>query len=123
MEQYKLGAMESRFADLIWENAPLSSGELVRICEKELEWKKSTTYTMLRRLCQRGIFQMENSRITVLMSREEFMGKRSRSFIAETFGGSLPAFLVAFTGGRKLSQQDADLLQKLIDESRKEEKQ
>ncbi len=123
MDDLILGTMETRLAELIWVNAPLTTADLVRLCGEEFDWKRTTTYTMLKRLCQRGIFQMENSRITVLMSREEFMGKRSRSFIAETFGGSLPAFLAAFTGGKKLSQQEADLLQKLIDESRKEEKQ
>ena len=114
MEQYKLGAMESRFADLIWENAPLSSGELVRICEKELEWKKSTTYTMLRRLCQRGIFQNEGGLVRPLMSREDFQAQQSRLFVQETFEGSLPAFVTAFTRQKNLSEKDIAFLEALI---------
>ena len=115
MEQYKLGAMESRFADLIWENAPLSSGELVRICEKELEWKKSTTYTMLRRLCQRGIFQNEGGLVRPLMSREDFQAQQSRLFVQETFEGSLPAFLAAFTTRKSLTPQEIAQLREMID--------
>ena len=118
MEQYKLGAMESRFADLIWENAPLSSGELVRICEKELEWKKSTTYTVLRRLSDRGLFRNENGTVTVSVSREEFYTRQSRAYVAEAFGGSLPRFLAAFTSREKLSDSEAAELQALIDRSR-----
>ena len=97
MEDYKLGAMETRFAELIWCHAPVSSGELVKICQKELEWKKSTTYTMLRRLCQRGIFQNQDGMVSALLSREEFHALKSEKFIADTFQGSLPAFLAAFT--------------------------
>jgi predicted transcriptional regulator len=82
----KLGMMEMRFAELIWENAPIGSGELVKLCEKELCWKKSTTYTMLRRLCQRGLFQNENSVVTALITREEFDAKETMEFMEEKFG-------------------------------------
>ncbi len=83
MEDYKLGVMETRFAELIWTNEPVSSGDLVKLCEKELSWKKSTTYTMLRRLCERGIFQNENGTVSSLMSKSEFHALQSEKFIEE----------------------------------------
>lgn len=92
MEERKLGMVESRFADLIWENEPLTSGELVKLCERELHWKKSTTYTVLKKLCQRGIFQNEGGRVTSLLSKQEFYAAQSQQFVEETFQGSLPAF-------------------------------
>lgn len=92
MSDYKLGAMELRFADLIWANEPISSGELVKLCARELEWKKSTTYTMLKRLCNRGIFQNTHSVVTALLSKQELLALQSEAFVAETFDGSLPRF-------------------------------
>lgn len=115
----KLGAMEMRFAELIWENEPINSGELVKLCEKELSWKKSTTYTMLRRLCQRGIFQNEDSIVSAVMTREEFDARESTDFVEEKFNGSLPHFLAAFTSRKKLSDEEIDALQKLINDSRR----
>ena len=115
----KLGAMEMRFAELIWANAPVSSGELVKLCEKELDWKKSTTYTMLRRLCQRGIFQNKGSLVTALMTRAEFDSRETADFVEEKFNGSLPRFLAAFTAQKKLSDAEIEALQKLIDDSRR----
>lgn len=114
MEDYKLGAMETRFAELIWANAPISSGELVKLCQKELEWKKSTTYTMLRRLCQRGIFQNREGLVSPLLSQAEFHGLQSEKFVEETFQGSLPAFLTAFTRRKKLTDQEIQALEELI---------
>lgn len=119
MEEYKLGIMEMRFAQLIWDNEPVSSGELVKRCEKEFEWKKSTTYTMLRRLCQRGIFQNEDGTVTALMSRQEFDALQSEKFVEEKFSGSLPRFLAAFTMHNKLSDRDIKELTRLIEESRR----
>lgn len=121
MHELNLGAMETRLAELIWEKAPLTTAQLVQLCAREFAWKRTTTYTMLKRLCQRDLFRMENSLVTVVTTREEFQSKRSRNFIVEAFGGSLPAFLAAFTGGKKLSRQEAEQLQKLIDDSRREE--
>ena len=118
MEDYRLGEVERRFADLIWANAPLPSGELVRLCQGELGWKKSTTYTMLRRLCQRGIFQNQNGAVTALLSDQEFHGLQSEKFVEETFDGSLPQFLAAFTARKKLTAREIEALQRLIDESR-----
>jgi BlaI family penicillinase repressor len=120
MVDYKLGAMETRFAELIWNNEPVSSGELVKLCEKELGWKKSTTYTMLRRLCERGIFQNRNGTVSALMSRNEFSSLQSEKFVEENFAGSLPKFLAAFTLRKKLTRKEIDELQKLIDEKRGE---
>lgn len=114
MEQYKLGEMEQKFADLIWEHEPVSSGELVALCAEELNWKKSTTYTMLRRLCDRQIFQNQNGAVTSLMSKEDFHAGQGEEFIRETFGGSLPMFLTAFTRRHKLSRKEIDELQNLI---------
>lgn len=119
MEEYKLGIMEMRFAQLIWKREPVSSGELVKLCEAQFEWKKSTTYTMLRRLCQRGIFCNEDGMVTSLMSREEFDALQSEKFVEEKFSGSLPRFLAAFTRRNKLSDKDIDELVRLIDESRR----
>lgn len=118
MIDYKLGAMETRFADLIWDHAPVSSGELVKICEKEFEWKKSTTYTMLRRLCQRNIFQNNHGIVTVILSRQEFHALQSEMFIEETFDGSLPQFLAAFATRKRLSDKEIDELEKLIRKNR-----
>lgn len=119
MPEYKLGEIEMRFANLIWSHEPVPSGELVKLAEKELKWKKSTTYTILRRLCIRELFQNNNGTVTSLVSRQEFDAKKSEKFIDETFGGSLPKFLTAFASRKHLSDQEIDELQKLIDESRR----
>lgn len=119
MEDLKLGAVESRFADIIWRNEPLSSAELVRLAERELNWKKSTTYTVLKRLGQRGIFQNRSGTVTSLISRDAFYAAQSEQFVEETFSGSLPAFLTAFTTRKKLSEEELDQLQKLIDQIRR----
>lgn len=118
MEDYKLGAMETKFAELIWDNEPIASGELVKLCEKELSWKKSTTYTMLRRLCERKIFQNQNGLVCSIITKQEFQGLQSETFVKETFNGSLPHFLAAFTTRRKLSENEIDELQRLINQNK-----
>lgn len=118
MSEYKLGVIESRFADLIWQNEPLTSNELVKLAERELNWKKSTTYTVLKRLCERSMFQNQNGTVTSLVSKQEFYALQSEKFVEDTFSGSLPAFLAAFTTRKKLSEEEIDQLQKLIDQSR-----
>jgi len=118
LQNYKLGAMETKFAELIWDNEPISSGELVKLCEKELSWKKSTTYTMLRRLCMRKIFKNNNGVVSSVITRQEFQALQSEQFVKETFNGSLPQFLAAFTLRKKLSEKEINELQKLIDENR-----
>ncbi len=114
MEDLKLGIVEEQFADIIWNNEPLQSGALVKICEKELCWKKSTTYTVLRKLCDRGIFKNENGTVSSLISKQEFHSIQSEKFVDETFKGSLPAFLAAFTKRKALSTEDINEIQTLI---------
>lgn len=115
MEDYRLGVVESRFADLIWANEPLPSRALVELCQKELNWKKSTTYTVLRKLCERGIFQNAEGLVTSRISREEFYALQAEKVVAETFSGSLPAFFAAFTKRRELSQQELAEIRRMID--------
>ena len=115
MEERKLGPVELRFAELIWENAPISSGELVKLCARELEWKKSTTYTVLKKLCEQGLFQNQGGTVTVLVSRQDYQARQSKQFVADTFSGSLPAFLAAVAQGAPLSQKDIADIRALID--------
>lgn len=115
MENMSLGVVESHFADIIWQNEPLPSGELVKICEKELKWKKPTTYTVLRKLCERGIFKNENGLVSSLISKEDFHAAQSEKFVEETFDGSLPAFIAAFTKRKNLSQKEIDEIRRMID--------
>ena len=114
MEERKLGPVEFRFAELIWENAPISSGELVKLCARELEWKKSTTYTVIKRLTGRGVVQTEGAVVTALVSRDQVQRAESRAFVERNFSGSLPGFLNAFVGGRGLSAEEADELRRMI---------
>lgn len=119
MADYHLGEVESRFAELIWEQEPLSSRFLAELAAEKLSWKRTTTYTVLKRLCDRGLFQNREGVVTSLVSREEFYTKRSQQFVADTFQGSLPAFLAAFGNGKKLSDGELDELQKIIDGMRR----
>ncbi len=120
MREYRLAEAEARFADLVWANEPIGSTELVKQCEKELGWKKSTTYTVLKKLCVRGIFCNENAIVTAKLSREEFYGGRSRQFVEEEFGGSLPKFLTAFIGKKKLTDAQVEEMKALIESYREE---
>ncbi len=115
-KEYRLAETEARFAELIWQREPILSPELVKLCEKEFTWKKSTTYTVLKKLCDRGIFQNEKAEVTSLISREEFYGYKSRQFVEDSFGGSIPRFLTAFMGGKKLTKKQADEIKQLIEE-------
>ena len=115
MDGYKLGVVETHFAELIWQHEPLTSGELVKLCEQELNWKKSTTYTVLRRLCQKEIFTSENGTVTSLLSRQMFQARQSEEIIEESFAGSLPAFVAAFTSRKKLSTKEIKELKKIIE--------
>lgn len=118
--EYKLGEIEMKFADLIWDKEPLSSGELAKLSEKALNWKKSTTYTILRRICDRGLFRNENGIVTSCVSKSEFLSKQSEQFVEDTFQGSLPRFLAAFTADRKLSDKDVEELKRIIEENGRE---
>ena len=118
MKDMKLGAIETHFAQIIWENEPLTTNQLIKLCAQELEWKRTTTYTVLKKLCEKGIFKTENSMVTALISKAEFEGMQSEQFVEETFKGSLPAFLTAFNSRKKLSDAEIDEIQKLIDRMR-----
>lgn len=118
MSEVKLGAIESKFADIIWSNEPLRPKELEVLAEAELGWKRTTTLTILKRLCERGIFQNKERIITSLISREEFYALQSEKFVNDTFEGSLPAFLAAFGSRKKLSQEEVEELKKVIDKMR-----
>lgn len=111
----KLGVVESKFADIIWANEPLHSRELVKLCEKELNWKKPTTYTVLRKLCEREIFQNVDGMVSSRISRKDYYAMQSEQFVQETFEGSLPAFLAAFTTRKALSAQEINQIRAMID--------
>ena len=115
MDDLKLGAVESKFADIIWTHEPLSSGELVKICSKELEWKKSTTYTVLKKLCDRGIFQNKQGTVSSLISSAELAAMQSEQFVEENFDGSLPAFIAAFTARKSLTKEEVEEISRMID--------
>ena len=115
MSDYKLGAVESRFADIVWARAPITSGELVKICAVELGWKRTTTYTVLKKLSERGFFKLEDGVVTALISREEHYAEQSEMFVSEIFGGSLPAFFAAFTKRKPISREELEELRRMID--------
>lgn len=114
MEEYKLGIVESRFADIIWSHEPLPSRELVALCQQQLNWKKPTTYTVLRKLCERGIFKNEDGLVSSVLSRQEFYALQSEKFVEDTFNGSLPAFLAAFTARKNLTAEEVATIRSLI---------
>lgn len=115
MNDYTLGAVEQRFAGIIWANAPLSSRRLVELAQQELGWKRSTTYTVLRRLSQRGLFANEGGEVRALICRDEFFALQSRQYVQQNFGGSLPQFLAAFAGRQKLSEAEIEALRRVIE--------
>ena len=115
MEDYRLGVVESKFADIIWAHAPLPSRDLVVLCQQELNWKKPTTYTVLRKLCDRGIFRNEDGLVSPVLSREEFYSLQSEKYVADSFHGSLPAFVAAFTQRKSLTREEIDQIHRQID--------
>ena len=121
METYKLGEMEEKLADLIWKHAPMRSGELVRLCAEVFSWKRTTTYTMLKRLCERGLFANENGIVVAHMSREEFRGGRGEQFLKDNFEGSLPLFVASFVRRKKLKEEEIRMLKDLIDSYEEEQ--
>lgn len=121
MSDIELGAIQAQFAEIVWENEPIGSGELVKICEEKFNWKKSTTYTVLRKLCEKGLFQNADGVVTSILSRQDFYSAKSEQFVENTFKGSLPAFMAAFTSRKKLSEKEVDEIQMMIDEIRKGE--
>lgn len=121
MNEMTLGTVEARFAELVWANAPIPSGELVKLCERELHWKKPTTYTVLRKLCGKGLFRNDGGTVSVVMSRDEFYAAQSERFVSDTWGGSLPAFVAAFLSRKGLSERDAAEIHRMIEDYRAKE--
>lgn len=118
MEEIKLSPLEGQFAEIIWSNEPLTTKQLVDLCAAAFEWKRTTTYTMLKRLSEKGLFKMENRIVSAVLSKSEFDAMQSEKFVEDTFNGSLPAFLVAFGSRKKLSDEEINELQKVIDSMR-----
>lgn len=118
MADIRMGPAETQFAEIIWSNEPITSGALSKKAEEALNWKKTTSFTVLKRLCERGIFQNQNGTVTSLISKEEFFARHSEQYVRETFGGSLPAFLAAFGTGKKLSDREIDEMKALIEKMR-----
>ena len=117
----EIGEVQERFANLVWDHEPIPSGQLVKLCEQELNWKKPTTYTVLRKLCEKGLFRNEDGLGSAVLTREQFASRRSEQFVDNAFHGSLPAFVAAFTAQKGLSAQEAEEIQQMIDKFRKEE--
>ena len=116
MAEYRLGEIEMKFAELIWGNEPIPSGELAALCLKELNWKRTTTYTVLKRLCDKGIFENRKGVVTSLVSKQLFQAKQSEEFVDGVFAGSLPDFVAAFVSQKKLSREEIDELKRIIEE-------
>ena len=115
MKEIRLGVVEAQFADIVWERAPMTTKELVSACQQVLNWKRTTTYTVLKKLCEKGIFKMEDSTVTVCISKDSFCAMQTEQFVSENFGGSLPAFVAAFTSRKKLSQEEMAEIRRMID--------
>ena len=116
MAEIQLGVIEARFADMIWEREPVRSSELVKLAAEVFQWKRTTTHTVLRRLCDKGLFENNKGTVTCLITRQQFYSRQSRKFVEDSFGGSIPRFLAAFMGGKKLTAQEAEEIKKLIDD-------
>ena len=114
----EFGEVQMKFAELIWEKEPVGSGDLVKLCAERFGWKKSTTYTVLKKLCDKGLFQNVDGVVSSLVSKEDFYTRKSEEFVEEAFGGSLPAFLAAFTSHQKLSRKEIEQIRKIIDEAK-----
>ena len=110
-----LGLVEGKFCDLVWANAPVTTAQLIKLCEKELNWKRTTTYTVLKHMINRGLFENDNKTVRVLITRDEFYADQSREYVSKQFEGSLPKFIAAFTSKSKLSREEAEELKRMID--------
>ena len=119
MNSIELASVQERFADIVWANEPIASGDLVKVCERELNWKKPTTYTVLRKLCEKGLLQNVDGIVSSLVSKEDFYSAKSEQIVEDSYEGSLPAFIAAFTSRKKLSKKEVDEIQKMIDEFKK----
>ncbi len=115
--EIQLGVIEARYADMIWKHEPVTSSELVKMTAAEFNWKRTTAHNVLRRLIDKGLFRNENGLVTAVISREEFYSRQSRQYVEDTFAGSLPAFIAAFTQNRKLTQAEAEEIRRMIDQA------
>lgn len=115
MTEIQLGVIEARYADMIWEHEPVSSSELVKMTAVEFNWKRTTAHNVLRRLIDKGLFKNENGLVTAVISREEFYSRQSKKYVQDTFAGSLPAFIAAFTQDNRLTAEEAEAIHKMID--------
>ena len=120
MEYKRLCESDYRLMSVIWDNEPVTSTALVALCREELGWKKSTTYTMLKKLGEKNLVQNESAVVTALIPREAVQAAESKTFVEQTFGGSLPGFLVSFLGGKTISEEEAAELKELIDRHRED---
>ena len=120
MEEIRLCDSEYRFLQVVWAAAPVPSGQLAELCRQQLGWKKSTVYTVLKKMCEKGLLQNENALVTVLVPRERVTAAEAEQFVDRTFGGSLPGFLAAFMSGKKLTAREAEEVKRLIDRYREE---
>ncbi|MCM1468548.1 MAG: BlaI/MecI/CopY family transcriptional regulator [Alistipes sp.] len=118
MEYLKLCDSDYRFMQLVWEHAPVGSGELVKLCGEHLGWKKSTTYTVIKKLCEKGYIKSEETVISVMIPKERVQADETEYFVERTFSGSLPGFVAAFLGGKTISDKEAAEIVRLIDEHR-----
>lgn len=118
MAEIQLGVIESRFADMIWEHEPVTSSQLVKLAAEAFTWKRTTTHTVLKRLCDKGLFENNKGTVTSVISRSQFYSLQSRKFVEDSFAGSLPAFLAAFTKDNSLSPQEAAEILKIIDDAK-----
>lgn len=117
MDEYKLFDAEYRFMNIIWELEPVNSTRLCRVCQERLGWKKPTTYTMLRKLGERGLLKNQSATVTTLVGRQQVRQYESQAVVERSFEGSLPAFLTAFLGKKKLTQAEAEELKQIIEEA------
>ena len=117
MKEVQLGVIEARYADMIWEHEPVTSSELVKMTAVAFNWKRTTAHNVLRRLIDKGLFQNENGTVTSLISREEFYSLQSKKYVEDTFEGSLPAFIAAFTKNSSLTSEEAAEIYKMISEA------
>ena len=115
--EIQLGVIEARYADIIWEHEPVTSSELVKLTAVAFNWKRTTAHNVLRRLIDKGLFQNENGVVTSVISRNEFYSRQSKQYVEDTFAGSLPAFIAAFTQNSRLTQEEADVIRKMIDQA------
>lgn len=115
--EVQLGVIEAKYADMIWEHEPVTSSELVKMTAVAFNWKRTTAHNVLRRLIDKGLFKNDNGVVTAVISREEFYAKQSKQYVEDTFAGSLPAFIAAFTQNSKLTQEEADAIRKMIDQA------